>query len=164
MNALVRISNKLIFDWATKHLQAVKNKYLSWGVKASGEYGNALKITQKGNDTIITGAKYSEYTEHGRRAGKFPNVGAIRQWIVDKHITPDNPKISVNQLAYLIGRKIAKKGVKGSAQRYNKSSNLFESEFNTQTIKELNDELFDVTKMQVTDELRKLFLYEFKKI
>jgi len=163
MNILSKISNKLIFDWANNHLQAVKKKYVSWGVKASGEYGSALKITQKGKDTIITGAKHSEYTEHGRRAGKFPNVGAIRKWIIDKHITPDNPKISNNQLAYLIGRKIAKKGVKGSAKRYKKSSNLFESEFNTKTIQELNDELLEVTQTQVTDELRKLFLYEFKK-
>lgn len=50
----------------------------------------------------------------GRQPGKFPNLTGIKQWIAVKGIVPHPDKngraVSVDSLAYLIGRKIAREG------------------------------------------------------
>lgn len=57
---------------------------------------------------------YWYYVEHGRRPGKFPPVNKIKEWIQVKPVTPyANSKgrmPTVDQLAFLIGRKIATEG------------------------------------------------------
>ena len=57
---------------------------------------------------------YFRFVEEGRGPGKFPPVDKIREWISVKPISPypgENGKIpSVDQLTYLIGRKIATEG------------------------------------------------------
>ena len=55
------------------------------------------------------------YVEAGRRPGKFPPPDAIRQWIQVKPLVPragKNGKVpTIRQLAFLISRKIAEKGI-----------------------------------------------------
>jgi hypothetical protein len=50
----------------------------------------------------------------GRQPGRFPNLTGIKQWIAVKGIVPHPDKngraVSVDSLAYLIGRKIAQQG------------------------------------------------------
>lgn len=53
---------------------------------------------------------YWQYIENGRRPGKFPPMNKIINWVKYKNIIP-NPGTTVNQLAFLIGRKIAKFGI-----------------------------------------------------
>lgn len=57
---------------------------------------------------------YWYYVEHGRRPGKFPPVNKIKDWIRVKPVTPyadSKGRIpTVDQLAFLIGRKISKEG------------------------------------------------------
>lgn len=73
---------------------------------------------------------YWYYVEHGRRPGKFPPRNKIKEWIQVKHIIPKQGKTTrrwrlkdgtertkevtymptVDQLAFLISRKIATKG------------------------------------------------------
>ena len=59
---------------------------------------------------------YWKYVENGRAAGKFPNIGAIEQWISVKPIVPramSSGKVpSTKQLAFLISRGIAENGIK----------------------------------------------------
>lgn len=65
-------------------------------------------------------ADYWKWIEFGRGPGKFPPVEAMVSW-VEKNIpspnaiqTSSGPVIPTpNQLAYLVGRKISKEGVKG---------------------------------------------------
>lgn len=67
---------------------------------------------------------YWKYVDGGRRPGKFPPVDSLISWIRKRNITPrplPSSKTSVpsspptiNQLAFLIGRKISKEGVKGN--------------------------------------------------
>ena len=60
---------------------------------------------------------YYRYVEEGRRPGKFPPVDAILSWIEAKNIMPReiNGKLPTEQqLAYLIGRKIAQDGIAGT--------------------------------------------------
>lgn len=60
-------------------------------------------------------AHYLKYLVHGRGPGKFPPPDAMRKFVLDNpHILADARtrfrNISVNSLAYLIGRKIAREG------------------------------------------------------
>lgn len=58
---------------------------------------------------------YWKYIESGRKAGKFPPVGAIMRWIEVKPIIPRPNEFgripTPNQLAFLIGRKIKEEGI-----------------------------------------------------
>lgn len=64
---------------------------------------------------------YWYYIEEGRSPGSFPPVQAILNWITQKPIIPEsytlpngNQRIPTNnQLAFLIGRKIANEGIEG---------------------------------------------------
>ena len=55
---------------------------------------------------------YWYYIENGRKAGKFPPLPKIEDWIVRKKIVPKG-NTTVPQLTYLIARKIAKEGTVG---------------------------------------------------
>jgi len=64
-------------------------------------------------------ADYWKYVEHGRKPGKFPPVDKIISWIKNKPVLPYevNGKLPTeNQLAYLIGRKIATEGIEAGNQ------------------------------------------------
>lgn len=60
---------------------------------------------------------YYWYVENGRKAGKFPPIQAIEEWIKVKPVLPyadKNGKLpTLNQLTYLIGRKIKEDGIEG---------------------------------------------------
>lgn len=60
---------------------------------------------------------YYWYVENGRKAGKFPPIQKIEDWIKIKPVLPyrdKNGKLpTLNQLTYLIGRKIKEKGIQG---------------------------------------------------
>lgn len=68
------------------------------------------------NDYNSLGAIFT----YGRRPGKFPNIGAIKKWIVDKKIKlRDNKgrfakrdKKNIDNAAFLISRSISKFGIK----------------------------------------------------
>lgn len=52
---------------------------------------------------------YAEYVEYGRRAGRFPPLADIRAWARKKLRVEDK---RLNSAAFLIGRKIARKGTR----------------------------------------------------
>lgn len=60
---------------------------------------------------------YYWYVENGRKTGKFPPIQKIEDWIKIKPVLPyrdKNGKLpTLNQLTYLIGRKIKEKGIQG---------------------------------------------------
>lgn len=59
---------------------------------------------------------YWKYIENGRKAGKFPPINKIAEWIRVKPVIPrpmSNGKLPTEQqLAFLISRKIANEGIK----------------------------------------------------
>lgn len=70
-------------------------------------------------DIVITGEKlevimpsYAVFVDRGRRAGKFPPLSAIIGWIREKNIAVPK-EYTLEQFAFLIGRKISKKGTQG---------------------------------------------------
>lgn len=91
---------------------------------ASGELIEKLKYIYNHQGTKYEVSLYLKdywyYIEHGRQPGKFPPVDKILEWIEVKPVLPypdKNGKLPTpNQLAYLIGRKIATKGIEGGHQ------------------------------------------------
>ena len=74
------------------------------------------------NDTVFeiefNAPEYWKYANYGRGPGKFPPSDEIEKWITRRKITPYPMKSgklpTKKQLTYLISRKIAKEGFKGS--------------------------------------------------
>lgn len=80
---------------------------------------NSIKYIFNNNNTSfeisMEMAEYWKYVESGRKSGKFPPISAIREWVKVKPVIPRpyNGKLPTeNQLAFLIARSIAKKGIR----------------------------------------------------
>lgn len=87
--------------------------YDAKGMRASGQWANALEVVVEPNRATLLGLDYSQQLETGRKSGKQPPSEAIEQWIYDKGIAQQiQNEISVSSLAYLIARKIGREGWK----------------------------------------------------
>jgi len=87
--------------------------YDAKGMRASGKFAETLEVKVNGLTAQLWGESYAQQLETGRRAGKFPNISAIEQWIKDKGIANRiQGEISISSLAFLIARKIAQRGWK----------------------------------------------------
>ena len=102
-------------------LDTIKNeliaKYKELNMRASVQWENALRvevapITGGGLRGIISGADYTYYMQHGRKAGKMPPIQAIEQWILARGIRPIRENMKTNALAWAIAKKIARDGTK----------------------------------------------------
>jgi len=86
------------------------------------ELSKKIYFTLKVNDTVFeiefNAPEYWKFANYGRGPGKFPPINRIEDWIVRRKITPyptkDGKTPTRKQLAYLISRKIANEGFKGS--------------------------------------------------
>ena len=86
------------------------------------ELSNNIKFNLQVNDTVFEiefqAPSYWQYANYGRSPGKFPPPDKIEDWIVRRKITPYPTKSGKTptrkQLTYLISRKIAREGFKGS--------------------------------------------------
>lgn len=86
---------------------------------ASGLLGDSMRRTVEINGdhfgVYVELQDYWEYVENGRRPGKFPPPNRIKEWISVKPVRPypdSRGKLpTTDQLAFLIGRKIAREGI-----------------------------------------------------
>jgi len=82
---------------------------------ATGEAINSFKIIVNKTNYVMSVVDHLKFAIQGREAGAFPwedGVNPLIKWILDKPIELKNG-ITVEQLAFLIGRKIARDGTKG---------------------------------------------------
>jgi len=88
-------------------------EYDRLGMRSSGKFADGLNVETTSNVAKLTGDKYAEQLEFGRKSGKRPPIEAIKQWIKDKGIV-SNIKNDANNssLAFLIARKIGEQGWK----------------------------------------------------
>lgn len=116
---------KALDSFINDFIQTYKDLLIRDNKKASGRLISSLKpvsITYNGNkySASISIASYWKYVEYGRRPGKFPPPNAILDWIKVKPVLPRpmngaKPPTEA-QLAFLIGRKIARDGIKPGNQ------------------------------------------------
>lgn len=129
--------------------RAVKEKYQENIVYddavASGELLNSVKYifqhNQSSFEVSLSLLDYWKYLENGRKAGKFPPINKILDWIRVKPVIPRpyNGKLPTErQLAFLISRKIALEGTKPR-------------DILKLTLEEINDEYF----VKISDALAK---------
>ena len=127
-------------------------------VNSSGSLYNTIKSQVVVDDQAITGDlilnDYWKYIEYGRKPGRFPNIQAIKGWIKQKPVIPTGKlgKLpTTDQLAFLISRKIATKGIQGK-NLLEKAIDILEKQYNNK----LEDAVTkDVTK-EIDNQLNKI--------
>lgn len=105
-------------------IDTYKNILIRDNKKASGNLIKSIKslsidFTSSKLSGSISLADYWKYVEYGRKPGKFPPPNKILDWIKIKPILPrpiNGIKPTEKQLAFLIGRKISKYGIKAGNQ------------------------------------------------
>ena len=109
---------RILEQYGDQVINEYRRKLYQGGSNASGLLGNSISFNVSADDGIyevsLSIQEYWKYLEYGRLPGKFPNIDAIRKWIQIKPIIPRayNGKLpSVDQLTFLISRKIAEKGI-----------------------------------------------------
>lgn len=85
----------------------LENKYLGVSVVKTNKQG--LKSIRVGAVKEGQRMLYAEVLEVGRKPGKMPPVDVIKEWIQIKQIPPPQG-VSLDQFAFMIARKIGKKG------------------------------------------------------
>lgn len=123
---------------------ALKNRLTGQGHITTGKGLNSIetKVIPRGEDLVIQiyGEDYLEYQDSGRKPGKFPNVGALREWVRRKGLATEMKE--VNKIAFLIGRNMQRIGMHST----NKRIDLSKRGFITQTIDQfegrINQDLF----------------------
>lgn len=144
----------------------VKDKYqqnlASDNATASGVLINSVKYILDFRENMfevsLSLADYWKYVEYGRKAGgKFPPPSAIRKWIEVKPILPRPMKNgnlpTLNQLTYLISRKIAEKGIRprGILEKSLEEINReYEEKISEALTQDLSDEMDEVFALLIT--------------
>lgn len=101
------------FEILQQYLEDIQSDFLSAyrndGFEASGNTERELEVELQGFKGVLKGPDYLFAMVTGRGPGGFPPLEFIEDWIVAKGITPDGD-ISLQSLAFLIARKIARQG------------------------------------------------------
>lgn len=105
-----QIYRKYVSELQTKIIEAYNNN----NRKASRAYQDEMQLETSEKQAVLFGASHSPYVEKGRGSGKFPPVKAIEDWIDVKKGLPSVFYEKKKQYAFLIARKIAEEGTKGS--------------------------------------------------
>jgi hypothetical protein len=122
--------------------------YDAKGMRASGKWADSLELEVSPLSAVLTGLDYSQQLETGRRAGRYPPISDIEQWITDKGITPIG--ISISSLAFLIARKIARQG--WNRQGYG-GVDLISEVVTDARIQSIIDKVGEVTMIEYTTEI-----------
>lgn len=111
---------RVLNEYGTAIVENYKRALTDKNVNASFDLYNSVKyIVEKDNgrfEVNIELMEYWRYLEVGRKAGKFPPINKIAEWIKIKPILPRpmaNGKLpTAEQLTFLISRSIAENGIK----------------------------------------------------
>ena len=141
-----------------------KDRLVADDKKATGQLINSISTEIKvGSDTfevVLNVVDYFRYVEEGRKPGKFPPVDKILSWIRVKPVIPRpiNGKLPTEQqLAFLIGRKIATEGIEAGHQLRDTVQAI-----NAEYIPKLEQALqedFDAYAIKVYDKIGSLTLF-----
>ena len=117
---------QVLDDFTKDVAETYKGLLLRDGKNATGELISSIKpmTSELVDGTIqcsLSLAPYWKYVENGRRPGKFPPVDNILDWVKTKPQLArpnrlDRKEIPQKQLAFLVARKIATKGIQPGNQ------------------------------------------------
>jgi hypothetical protein len=99
---------KNIMEFLNAVRRSIIDDQLTKKIYSSGKSAKSLLVGANQTTAYLSGDAYFQQQILGRRPGKFPPVQAIMDWIKEKGIQPRD--ISQKSLAFIIARKIAKKG------------------------------------------------------
>lgn len=110
---------KVLNDFGKFLVEEYKDNLILNDKNASDALYNSVKYqvhTDRGRIEVnLSLLDYWKYIENGRKAGKWPPISAIEKWIEVKPILPrpmNNGQLpTVQQLAFLISRKIGLEGI-----------------------------------------------------
>lgn len=126
---------------------------------ASGHLLNSVEYEVVTDDRSITVnlslADYYKWVEEGREPGSFPPPDAILEWIKVKPVLPDGRSGRLpteQQLAYLIGRKIAEEGIEPGYQLRDTMKDLAD---------DMDDRINEAISLDISNSLDVLFTTYF---
>lgn len=154
---------EVLNEFADAFIQNARNNLEANQSNASYNLYNSFeKVIEVGEDYFkvsISLADYWQHLENGRGPGKFPPVDKIKEWIEVKPVNPtplSNGKTpSVEQLSFLIGRKIANEGTEGKP---------FFEPAKEQTIREFEDKINQAIEEDVSNFILELVEKEMRDI
>lgn len=146
----------ILQQYGNQIIDSYRRKLYEGGSNATGLLGNSLSTTVNAENGIyevtLQIQDYWRYLEYGRLPGTFPNIDAIRKWIQVKPVIPtvqSNGKIpTLEQLTFLISRKIARDGIE---PRYYLNNTLDEIDLTP-----LEEGITRSLEQQLDNELRQL--------
>ena len=152
----------IIQTWLNGRRDAMRQEYNSSGRKASGYFGEHIDVEMYDEGGRINTPLYVGSLVFGRKPTSGGGGGGgkslysmILDWIKVKGITPDNPKMTDNTLAYLISRKIHKQGIKVPNQ-FN-DGKLIDNTFTAESVQDLKSELIKIGQKVVTNDLKSIW-------
>ena len=152
----------IIQTWLNGRRDAMRQEYNSSGRKASGYFGEHIDVEMYDEGGRIKTPLYVGALVFGRKptsggggSGGKSLYSMILDWVKVKGITPDNPKMTDNTLAYLISRKIHKQGIK-VPNKFN-DGKLIDNTFTAESVQDLKSELIKIGQKVVTNDLKSIW-------
>lgn len=142
--------------FADRFIEVARGILAANNTNASYNLSDSLeKIIEIGEDAFsvkISLADYWKWVENGRGPGKFPPPPAIQNWIQVKPVEPlpgaNGRTPTVDQLAFLIGRKIAREGTTPQPF-FDPAKEQVLSEFSERIDKAIEEDIYDYIQEQV---------------
>ena len=117
---------QVLDDFTKDVAETYKSLLLRDGKNATGELISSIKpmtpeLVDGAFECSLSLAPHWKYVENGRKAGKFPPIDNILEWVkVKPQLTRpnrlDRKELAPKQLAFLVARKIATKGIQPGNQ------------------------------------------------
>lgn len=160
------VSQKIVLDKFAKQFIAqakldIRTKkvsnYRKSPVNASGELDRSFEYRITDNGMEILANDYVYYLLYGRKPGRKPPFQAIRDWIDQKGIVPNEGNTSANRdsLAWAIVKSIANKGTSIYQTFAGSNSGLLDESFDPEALKQLEKELTEATLVRFESEVFK---------
>ena len=134
MDALIKFENlqRVLGEFAVELRNRYQDNLIRDGKIATGNLLNSVDYQVQYDDRAIWVElhleDYYKWVENGRAPGKFPPPDKIMEWIRIKPVIPDDRggKLPTEQqLAFLIGRKIAEEGIEPGNQLHNAMDDIY---------------------------------------
>lgn len=134
MDGLIKWQNlqRVLGEFAQELSNRYQDNLIRDNKIASGNLLNSIDYKVQYDDRAIWVElhleDYYKWVENGRGPGKFPPPDKIMEWIRVKPVIPDDRggKLPTEQqLAYLIGKKIAEEGIEPGNQLHNAMDDIY---------------------------------------